>query len=772
MKRYALSLMAILSLSVRIYAQVTAQESLYGLDEGREDHFAQFQRTPDGGFIVTGYTWSWGAGGSDAFLLKTDLYGKRQWYKTYGGDRNERGLSVALSAAGGYVVAGSIESGVSDGRQTGWLFKVNPAGEIEWEQTTPGMHQDEIVRVLTLPDESCIAVGNTVSGLPNGQDVFIRKYNEFGQLLDYQILATSGFDRAIDAVVNPTGVIAVNYLKDGQQSRLALFSPVLDQIADVFLSLAGLEIEQITALSAIDDAFWAGGRSNNFRAALARIKGDGSIDQLFEKTTPQGQNNDVLTIIPDVLGLHVWLNSGGSQGYIWNLNGILDIGTNIVVLPDNMYPSMLSRNASGEYAVFGDVTLTGGQSDIQFVDLIESGGGFWTQNIQLYGKTGQNTDEFCFAACASPDGGVVSAAIHYQDITGYDTRVFKIDGQGEIVWEKNISVDPSEEYENCWSVEPVSDGGYVLAITTSYTLTIVRLDAEGNELWRRQHEFSAISPTRFMLKPLPQGGFIAVGRLALVGGNVRATLMRFSMIGDLIWTKQFGAGSDQMYDVETDGANGFVLCGRKRLLPPLSGYQAWMIKTNAAGSLLWEYADGGASTLTRFFDLAPDGAGNWVALGYRHRGINNQFSDFLMTSINGQTGAEMWSKNISHTVPEANHWGYNLVKDADGGYYMGGFAQEGGANMPNNYYPRRISVVKTDANGQILWRDVFGEDYSFPICYAGMLTSDGRYVMAGTAVNRQSNDVYILNLSEGVNQPVAAMKRAAQVNRLLVQKHE
>jgi hypothetical protein len=66
--------------------------------------------TDDGGYIVTGYTKSYGAGGKDLWLIKTDSAGKKQWDKTFGGSKDDVGMSVIQAVDGGYVVAGRTAS--------------------------------------------------------------------------------------------------------------------------------------------------------------------------------------------------------------------------------------------------------------------------------------------------------------------------------------------------------------------------------------------------------------------------------------------------------------------------------------------------------------------------------------------------------------------------------------------------------------------------------------------------------------------------------------
>ncbi|MBN2238611.1 MAG: carboxypeptidase regulatory-like domain-containing protein [Dehalococcoidales bacterium] len=63
-------------------------------------------QTPDGGYIISGLTCSSGDGSSDIYVIKTDSIGSKEWVKTTGGRKVEESRSICLTADGGYVIAG------------------------------------------------------------------------------------------------------------------------------------------------------------------------------------------------------------------------------------------------------------------------------------------------------------------------------------------------------------------------------------------------------------------------------------------------------------------------------------------------------------------------------------------------------------------------------------------------------------------------------------------------------------------------------------------
>jgi len=104
----------------------------YGGTAGDEAH--SVVQTSDGGYALAGWTASFGAGGNDFWLIKTDSTGNMQWTQTYGGAGTEQAYSLVQTSDGGYALAG-VTSSYGIGYYSFWLVKTDLHGNKQWNKT-------------------------------------------------------------------------------------------------------------------------------------------------------------------------------------------------------------------------------------------------------------------------------------------------------------------------------------------------------------------------------------------------------------------------------------------------------------------------------------------------------------------------------------------------------------------------------------------------------------------------------------------------------------
>ena len=133
--------------------------------------------TSDGGYIVAGMTKSFGAGGNDAYVIKTNSSGDSLWTRTYGGSADDFASSIQRTADGNYIIAGSTTSfGVSG--SAAYLIKINSSGDTLWTKIVDEPGGDGAAAVQQTFDGGFIVAGATNSSGPDSSNVWLFKLTE------------------------------------------------------------------------------------------------------------------------------------------------------------------------------------------------------------------------------------------------------------------------------------------------------------------------------------------------------------------------------------------------------------------------------------------------------------------------------------------------------------------------------------------------------------------------------------------------------------------
>jgi uncharacterized delta-60 repeat protein len=174
----------------------------YGSTNRDEGHSVQV--TSDGGYIIAGSTQSFGAGGDDIYLIKTDSEGNMLWNQTYGGPDDDGGSSVQVTSDGGYIIAGYTYS-FGAGKSDVYLIKTDSEGNMLWNQTYGGTGYDYGNSVQVTSDGGHIISGYSSPSGPSGYDFYLVKTDSGGNMLWSQTYGGTTVDRSFSVQVTSDG---------------------------------------------------------------------------------------------------------------------------------------------------------------------------------------------------------------------------------------------------------------------------------------------------------------------------------------------------------------------------------------------------------------------------------------------------------------------------------------------------------------------------------------------------------------------------------------
>ncbi|MEM9888337.1 MAG: T9SS type A sorting domain-containing protein [Bacteroidota bacterium] len=126
---------------------------------GGEESFYSIVNSNDNGFVMAGFTNSFGNRGKNMYIVKVDATGEEVWSKNYGGDVAEEALSV-VAVEDGYVMAGYVEN--SSRNRDFYVVKVDEAGDLLWEETYGSQFEYEEALDIVANDAGELFIGGNI----------------------------------------------------------------------------------------------------------------------------------------------------------------------------------------------------------------------------------------------------------------------------------------------------------------------------------------------------------------------------------------------------------------------------------------------------------------------------------------------------------------------------------------------------------------------------------------------------------------------------------
>lgn len=249
------------------------------------DRIYDVRKTSDGGFILAGSTQTPENGGLEGWLIKTDPSGAEEWSQTFGDTATELFTSVSESGDGGFVMAGSSTS-YGNGKSDIWVVKCDSEGNEQWYRTFGGTKDDDGKSIIALEDGTFIVAGTreSDSGINTNMDAFLGRLGSDGSLEWENRFGSTGWDLAMDVKQTSDG----NFIFAGHTSSYGSGK------YDVYLVKAGPDGKKIwtrsfggpendrgfTVLQTFDGGYVIAGDTESY--------GHGNMDIWLLKTNPGG----------------------------------------------------------------------------------------------------------------------------------------------------------------------------------------------------------------------------------------------------------------------------------------------------------------------------------------------------------------------------------------------------------------------------------------------------------------------------------------------------
>lgn len=263
----------------------------------------------------------------------------------------------------------------------------------------------------------------------------------------------------------------------------------------------------------------------------------------------------------------------------------------------------------------------------------------------------------------------------------------------------------------------VGDGFVVVSSANSGTdVLLLKVGSDGTELWRQTYdggESRREVPSTVI--PTADGGFAVAGR-SFISGDAStndAFLLRTDSSGNPLQFTRYAnsAGIEIVEDMVQAPDGGFVLAGRETV----SGIGRGLLLKVDSTNLVWRQVFGDPGQLAFGITLAPNGYALTTADG------------FVLSDENGNTQSPVpYASGLRPTR--------DIIRTVDGGYALAG-----------STFDNELLLLKVDASGTELWRQVIAPPNGGGQAFSVAATRFGGYLLAGET-SENGTDTFLVRL--------------------------
>ncbi|MCX8158664.1 MAG: hypothetical protein N3D73_03305, partial [Candidatus Diapherotrites archaeon] len=179
-------------------------------------------------------------------------------------------------------------------------------------------------------------------------------------------------------------------------------------------------------------------------------------------------------------------------------------------------------------------------------------------------------------------------------------------------------------------------------------------------------------------------------------GGYDAWILKIDSFGKLLWEKTFGGKKDDGIKSIVKTKDGNFLLARYTSSKGKGGYDAWILKIDSSGKLLWEKTFGGIKD-DEIYDVLAEEDGGFIFVGGTSSKGEGSY-DLWALKIDS-SGNILWEKTFGGKDWD---WGKSVIKTDYDSYIIIASTKSKGAG---NY---DLWILKLDSKGNLLWEKTFG----------------------------------------------------------------
>ena len=396
------------------------------------------------------------------------------------------------------------------------------------------------------------------------------------------------------------------------------------------------------------------------------------------------------------------------------------------------YASSIQQTTDGGYIVAGHVSAnTTGGDDAWLMKVNADGTVAWAKS---YGDTADNRAN---SVQQTPDGGfIVVGYTDYFYAGGLDLWIFKLNSDGSIAWQKVYGGGGDDVGE---SIQPTSDGGYIVTGWDGRDLWVLKLDTNGNSIWAKTYVSTGYGGGVSIQQTL-DGGYVVAAVTTFFNNGRDFWVVKLNRDGNLEWQKAYG-GPEQPGDqgeiptsIQQTADGGYIVVGSTGKTSCTQAgcsnlEKAYVLKLDSNGGIQWQKTYGGPSG-TGFKSVQQTPDGGFIVAGYHFKTVAANSGDAWLLKLN-LDGSIAWQKTY-----EGFYGVTKIIRSISGsGYIVLGGNDQG------------IWILKLDDNGDIAGcpligvsnvtvndTNIAGQDVDVHVVSSNVIPKTGNATSANTSV--------------------------------------